>query len=440
MYVVGLDVFSLLPFQLQRFEALMVHLSTNILIKSIQIQCNSMEHPDRPTVVDLFCGAGGLSEGFKQAGFKILLGVDNDPVAAETYRKNHGKCIGDKSIEEVTAETIYEKAGTRNITVLAAGPPCQAFSTVAVAKLRKLGRSTTIRNPLNRLYKEFLRLVKEIEPPFFVMENVGRMLSIHDGRIKKEIESELEGKYEVTFYYENVADFGVPQIRKRGIVIGNRLKVKNPVLVRTHFNPEEEALEGMIPYETVRSAISDLPKIKAGGGKKKMKYHGKNLAGYQRDRRDGADGFVYDHIARTHSKEDLRIFKLLKQGQWIKDLPKRYNRYRKDIFLDKYKKQSWNRPSSTILAHLSKDGLMFIHPDATQNRSFTPREAARLQSFDDKFVFEGPRTKQYIQIGNAVPPLFSRAIASAIKEILDTNLQLAIAVQQPSLSMRNHRR
>jgi len=388
-----------------------------------------MELAERPTIVDLFCGAGGLSEGFRQAGFEILLGVDSDHWAAETYRKNHGKCL-ERKIEDVTAEMIYREAGTRNITVLAAGPPCQAFSTVAVAKLKDLGKSTTIRNPLNRLYREFLRLVKEIEPPFFVMENVGRMFSINDGMIKKEIESELEGKYEVTFYYENVADFGVPQIRKRGIAIGNRLKVKNPVLVHTHSDIDTEAGEGKRPYETIRSAISDLPRIKAGGGRRKMKYHGRNLTDYQRRRRERADEFVYYHVARTHSKKDLTIFKLLKQGQWIKDLPKRYNRYRDDIFLDKYKKQSWDRPSSTILAHLSKDGLMFIHPDGRQNRSFTPREAARLQSFDDRYPFEGQRTSQYIQIGNAVPPLFGKAIGKGIIESLGERIPITISIRR----------
>lgn len=396
-----------------------------------------MEWEDQPTVVDLFCGAGGLSEGLKQAGFKILLGVDSDHWAAETYRKNHGKCLEEK-IENVNAEMIYREAGTRNITVLAAGPPCQAFSTVAVAKLRDLGKSTTIRNPLNRLYREFLRLVKEIEPPFFVLENVGRMFSIHDGRIKKEIEAELDGKYEVTFYYENVADFGVPQNRKRGIAIGNRLRLKNPELVHTHFDPVKRVVEGRKPYETVRSAISDLPRIKAGGGKKKMKYHGRNLTDYQRARREGADEYVYDHVARTHNKKDLEIFKLLRQGQWIKDLPKRYNRYRDDIFLDKYKKQSWDRPSSTILAHLSKDGLMFIHPDGRQNRSFTPREAARLQSFDDKYPFEGQRTHQYIQIGNAVPPLFGKAIGDGIMGKIREHL-VAVPVSVTSTSSHSHR-
>ena len=127
---------------------------------------------------------------------------------------------------------------------------------------------------------------------------------------------------------------------------------------------------------------------------------------------------VYNHVARMHNDRDLEIFKMLKPGRSIKDIPSKYNPYRKDIFLDKYKKQPWQKPSSTVLAHLSKDGLMFIHPDESQNRSLTPREAARLQSFSDDFVFEGPRTKQYLQIGNAVPPIFALAVAQQIKDLL----------------------
>lgn len=394
-----------------------------------------MQFDSRLTVVDLFCGAGGMSEGFKRAGFDVILGVDCDPWAVKTYNKYHGKAI-ECRIETLTANKIRKEIGDREITVLAGGPPCQAFSNVAIPKLKHLKRSTTRSHPLNKLYKDFLRLVKDLKPPFFVIENVGRMFSMSDGAIRKEIEKELQGKYEVSFYYENVANFGVPQSRKRGLAIGNRIGVPNPVLEHTHFDPEKGIPEGKKAFETVRAAISDLPKIKSGRGSDFVSYPKvKKISEYAYQRREKSDG-VYHHLARNHSKRDLKIFKMLDPGQRICDLPEKFNPYRKDIFEDKFKKQSWKKPSSTILAHLSRDGLMFIHPDGSQNRSFTPREAARLQSFDDRYVFEGSKTKQFIQIGNAVPPLFAESIARAITE--STRIKVMARIKQPSLN-RNHR-
>jgi len=386
-------------------------------------------------VVDLFCGAGGLSEGFKQAGFEILLGVDCDHYSVKTFQKNHGKAI-ECRMEKLTANKIRREIKGRRITVLVAGPPCQAFSTIAKAKLRSLKQSTTRRHPLNRLYKEFLRLVKDVEPPFFVMENVGRMFSIGNGAIKNEIETKLKRKYKINFYFDNVKNFGIPQSRKRGVIIGNRLGIPNPVLKHTHYDPYSyDFPAGRKPYETVRSAISDLPRITSGNGLECMRYPKSSiLSDYQRKMRRGTNT-VYHHTAREHNSRDLKIFKMLKAGQCIKDLPKRYNPYRKDAFPDRFKKQPWNRPSSTIIAHLCKDGLMHIHPDSRQNRTLTPREAARLQSFNDSYIFEGQRTQQYIQIGNAVPPYFSRVIARSIKHAMTMKCTLKTMKR----SSRNHK-
>jgi len=355
-----------------------------------------------------------MSEGFRQAGFEVLLGVDCDPFSVKTFQRNHGKAIQCK-IENLTANRIRKEVEGRKITALIACPPCTAFSTIAVAKLRSLNKSANRRNPLNKLYREVLRLVKDLQPPFFVIENVARMFSISDGTIKKEIESELKRHYKVSFYLDDVKNFGVPQSRKRGVIIGNNLGIPNPVLRQTHYDPrKEDTSGGRKPYETVRSAISDLPRITIGKGAEFMKYSSaSSLTQYQRQRRKGSRG-VYHHTAREHNQRDLKIFKMLRPGTCIKDLPKRYNPYRKDAFPDRFKKQPWNRPSSTIIAHLCKDGLMHIHPDGRQNRTITARESARLQSFDDSYFFEGPRTKQYIQIGNAVPPLFARKIATSI--------------------------
>ena len=370
------------------------------------------------TVIDLFCGAGGLSEGFSQAGYESLLGLDCEPRAVKTFEKYHGRTICEK-IENVSVGRIMKETHGREVTVLAGGPPCQAFSTIACAKLRSMGHPTTICHPLNMLYKEFFRLVKGIMPKFFVMENVPRMLSIDDGIVKSEIERELKGKYCVSFYKEDVASFGVPQFRKRVLVIGNRLGLENPALPHTHCTPHAIKQHGKKPFVTVRDAISDLPKLRILQGERFTPYKNKNnLTGYQKKIRKNSAGF-HEHVARSHNERDLGIFSLLKPGQWIRDLPAGTNPYREDIFQDRFKKLPWDAPSHTIIAHLSKDGLMHIHPDRRQNRSITPREAARLQSFPDRYVFEGPITKQYVQIGNAVPPLFAKAIAESIKKAME---------------------
>ena len=228
-------------------------------------------------------------------------------------------------------------------------------------------------HPVNQLYREFLRLVLEVRPKFFVMENVGRMFSIDGGQVVKDIESTLRGKYHVSFYKKDVAEFGIPQHRRRALVIGNRLGTSNPDLEETHSHEEC----GKKPFVTVHEAICDLPKIHAGGGSNAMEYATPTKISAYAAALHSTSNLVHNHVARMHNDRDLKIFKMLKPGGTINDIPSRYNPYRKDIFLDKYKKQPWKKPSSTVLAHLSKDGLMFIHPGRVAKPfSHPPRSGA----------------------------------------------------------------
>ena len=210
------------------------------------------------SAVDIFCGCGDLSEGFSQAGFEIILGIDTNPWAIKTYNKYHGDRGRIRDVTEVDADYVYNESGRKAVDVLIGGPPCQAFSNIEVAKWRSVGMPSTIKHPLNTLYKEFLRLVLDLNPKFFVIENVERMLSIKEGIVKRTIELALRGKYYVSFYVKNVADFGVPQHRKRVLVIGNRLGYNNPLLEATYSDRNYNKK----PYVTVRDAIADLPIIK----------------------------------------------------------------------------------------------------------------------------------------------------------------------------------
>jgi DNA (cytosine-5)-methyltransferase 1 len=190
-----------------------------------------MQNSGKPTVVDLFCGCGGLSEGFKQAGFEILLGVDNNTWAIKTYNKHNNDRGRIANVEEIDLDYLFRETEGRQIDVMVGGPPCQAFSSIAVAKWRSIGLPGTMDHPLNKLYEEFLRLVKDVRPKFFIIENVERMFKIKEGIVRKVIEYAIGEEYVISFYSENMADFGIPQHRKRGIVIGNRMGEKIQLLL-----------------------------------------------------------------------------------------------------------------------------------------------------------------------------------------------------------------
>ncbi len=371
----------------------------------------------KPVTLDLFCGAGGLSLGFKLAGYHIALGVEKECLAAQTHSYNFNTHCYSGDIRELTdpASFIYEH-GLDHVDLIIGGPPCQGFSRVGRGKLRHLRSDPSyIHDPRNQYYLEFMRFVKVLRPLYFVLENVPDMQYYQDGddgtllleKALNFLRNELG--YLVDWQVLHADHYGVPQTRKRLIIIGNRLDQKIQWPEKTH--------EGK-PV-TVWEAIGDLPIVTHNHRLDEIRYEPRcRLNSYQRVMRKGAGNILYNHQTRWHNEQDLQAFSLLPEGGKYANLPEEYKRYRDDIFLDKYWKLYRDRPSWTIEAHIGKDTYRHSYPSRVGEpeppRTISVREAARLQSFPDYFRFLGPFTRQFYQLGNAVPPLLACAVAQAI--------------------------
>ena len=381
-------------------------------------------------ILDLFGAPGGFSLGFEMAGFESVGVIDIFREGIETYKFNFPNStpiladIREVSVEEIkTALNIKEG----ELDVIIGGPPCQGFSTAGRAKIASLVREGKwtlsnshprfIDDPRNELYREFVRIVKGLKPSVIVMENVPGMMSYRNGEIVKEIlEDFYEAGYDAEARVLNAVNYGVPQKRKRIIFIGVRRELNLKIIW-----PEPAHGENLKPLITTGEAISDLPDPIPANGRladHPLDYEMPPLNDYQKWARTGSQK-VHNHIARQHNERDRKTFSLMKEGGTWKELPdevKRLYSYRDDIFKDRFRRLKSDEPSWTIMAHLAKDGYRYIHP--IQPRTITVREAARLQSFPDKFIFKGSRTAQYRQVGNAVPPLLGKAIAEAVRRIL----------------------
>lgn len=369
-------------------------------------------------MIDLFCGAGGLSLGFTQEGFITSLANDIQECCVDTYAHNHPETPRDHvvlgDIKHVVGNLDKLLAG-RSVDIVVGGPPCQGFSMA--------NRQQLIDDPRNYLYKSYVEVVEKVHPKFFVMENVKGMLSVAE-QVKEDFR---DIGYSVACYVLNAKDFGVPQNRERLIYIGNCINIDNEQIFEEIFE-----LSKSIPKYNLQDAIFALRKLEASRVKNATEV-GSIESGYKIERNNIAETNEYilyinqgkkvkvvsNHKARYNNDRDIEIFGRMEQGNRSDD-PKiadimPYAR-RNGIFKDKYFKLENKKVCKTITAHMKFDCNMYIHP--TQARGLTPREAARVQSYPDDYFFRGAYTKTYMQIGNSVPPLLGRAIAKVIKQYL----------------------
>lgn len=360
--------------------------------------------------LDLFAGAGGFSAGVEQAGINVVAAVEFNPQIAKTYEHNHPntKMIVDdiKNISAKMIETIFKNEGMK-CNIILGGPPCQGFS---MAGNRIRSKASFLEDERNYLFKEYIRMVETLKPDIFVIENVPGILNYNNGAVKEEIYTTFEKMgYKIYSKVLCAADFGVPQTRHRAVFIGNKLGIEPSLLFPTPSHTEET-------YITVRDAISDLPPVEAGKGYEITPYNtGVTLTEYQKTL-VSSTGIVYNHESSNHKPETLKILSMIKQGQTMKDLPKEY--HTKSVHSGAYGRMVYDKPAYTLTTRLNTPSVGRItHP--TQNRTITPREAARIQSFPDDYRFIGDITSVGIQIGNAVPPLLAKAIANHIIEILE---------------------
>lgn len=394
-----------------------------------------------PRCVDLFAGAGGLAEGFRQAGWKVTAAVDNDPYAAETFRMNFPEAeFFEEDVRTVSPSALMRAAGVRRgeLECLLGGPPCQSFSYNNHAR--------TASNQRARLFRQYLRIVKRMLPKMIVMENVPGMLTVGDGAIVRAIERGLEKLgYQVGVRILFAEDFGVPQERRRLFIVATRLQWEGPLFpAGTHgpspkpsadanpFAHRWEPREGEKPRKpvTVWDAISDLPRAASGAPNGKRRYRTRARNDFQRAARRGSRA-VHDHTShRLTPRMVKRIMAVPEGGNW-RDIPRRLlpagmKRARKSDHTKRYGRLSRRALCCTILTKCDPHWGCYVHP--TQHRTITVREAARLQSFPDTFRFVDFISKQYEQLGNAVPPAMARAVAAALANHLQRDEeQLAAA-------------
>lgn len=395
--------------------------------------------------IDLFAGCGGLSEGFYRKGFTALAHVEINKFACDTLRarmRSYGYANPEKEVVEhdITAADIINRIDDavdgRTVDVIIGGPPCQAYSTAGRAR----DPNGMKKDPRNFLFESYVKILEHYRPKFFVFENVTGILSatIKNKKIIKQVLSALGKEYKVAGNPEsmvlNSVNYGVPQQRKRVIIFGVRKDLDIPIeqmysgVTKTHYGPDDDAAgrKGLKPFVSVRDAIAEFPAIHQGQGEKECYFEYSLGNEFLKRIGSGKLHTLRDHVCRKHNATDVERYAEMSRNKWtfselLKNRPDLQHE-RARLFDNSYVVQFWDQPARTIIAHLVKDGNQFIHPDPEQGRTLTVREAARLQSFPDDFVFCGSRGEQFRQIGNAVPPLFAEALAeSMIKALREVN-------------------
>lgn len=383
---------------------------------------------DTPTCIDIFAGAGGLAEGFRQAGWRIISAADSDPHAADTFKLNFPEARFIRAdIGQLAPAQLLAGSGLKpgQLDCLIGGPPCQSFSYNNHARSASNARA--------RLFRQYLRIVESLRPKTLVMENVPGMLTIGNGKIITAIKKKLaELGYEVGIRILFAEDYGVPQRRRRLFIIGTRLDWDESLFPRGTHGPSAKPLLKSNPYAhrwlpqngrrpkrfvTVWDAIGDLPPVRNGTGLPIARYTRAPQTYYQRRVRNRQNR-LYNHVSHRLSERMVRrIISVPEGGNWQdiprKLLPSGMKRARKSDHTTRYGRLKRSALCCTILTKCDPHWGSYIHP--LQHRTITVREAARLQTFPDTFRLCDLISKQYEQIGNAVPPAMAKPIAKAIR-------------------------
>lgn len=351
-------------------------------------------------VLDLFCGAGGFSCGLDMVEvFSTEVALDFEPSALNTFQKNfpNTKCVCGNICDEDIKKTIVEACKQRQVNMIIGGPPCQGFSLK--------GKNLGLDDPRNFLFLEYVDLVSRIKPKVFVIENVKNMISSGNGYFIKQIYEKFESLgYTLNHGILNASNFGVPQTRERTIIIGTLSN--EGISLPSKYDTKQV---------TVRDAISDLSYLSSGEGSEISDYLNKPQTEYQKMLR-GKSNKLYNHKATNHSQVALDKLKLIPPEGDKTSMPEEL--YGNQKFMTTWSRLVWDKPSPTIDTRFDtpsngRNSHPYLH------RAITPREAARIQSFPDEYIFYGKKVSICKQIGNAVPPLLAKAIGEHIKEAFE---------------------